>query len=253
MIEMDIEGLQSWVNSKIIENSLDIKLLEVDGVWGIISRMTFIQIFINKGAKKISKEELACIVSDLGDIDSDRIEAISEVESRGSGWTVSGLPVILYERHYFHRLTNIVMNISGLGWIGRGDWGGYSLDINNNDIDDSWEKLSYAVGKDVISACSSVSIGKFQVMGIYYKELGYSSPLDMLWDSRNGEYSHYKMLVGYIMNVAHILPFFLSLSIRAEDNIPFVRAYNGRYYYKNKYHIKIANVLKRLRLRRDGG
>ena len=65
----------------------------------------------------------------------------------------------------------------------------------------------------------------------------------MLWDASQTEYSHYKMLVGYI-KMARLVPAFLSLSTNPKNNIPFARGYNGSSYIKNSYHEKLANAMK---------
>ena len=75
-------------------------------------------------------------------------------------------------------------------------WGGYTIDFNKNNINDSWEKLAHAMCIDPDGALQSISIGRFQVMGTYYKELGYNHPIDLLWDASRSEMAHYKMLAG---------------------------------------------------------
>lgn len=243
---MNARQLQEWINSKIKEEKLNVPLLVVDGKGGSLTRASFIQIFVNKNAKAITNQELKEISLMLGDKDTKRIRAVAEVESSGAGWFNSGLPKILYERHYFYRYSKILKDVLGLGWIGAKSSGGYTEDVNKNGINDSWEKLSHAVCIDPDAALKSVSIGSFQVMGCWYKELGYDHPLDMLWDARNSEYAHYKMLVGFIIKVARIQPHFLRISGKAETNIPFVRAYNGVAYAKNDYHNKLARAYIRM-------
>lgn len=80
-------------------------------------------------------------------------------------------------------------------------------------------------------------------MGSYYKELGYSNPIDMLYAVTRDEKVHYELLVGYILNVAKIKNSFLKISTNAETNRAFCKAYNGSSYEKNNYHVKLARAM----------
>lgn len=236
---MNVRELQRWLNA----HGATPKLVE-DGIGGTLTRAAIIQVFVNKSASAITEGELLTIAKLLGDTDTKRIKAVSFVESAGSGWFNSGLPKILYERHYFYKLTSAaIRNLTGW-FIGRTS-GGYTTDVNNNGINDSWEKLAEAACKDPDAAFQSISIGKFQVMGAYYKELGYNHPIDMLWDARNSEYAHYRMLVGYITKVARMTSAYKKLSTNPEHCREFALRYNGKAYEKNNYHIKLANAMKR--------
>lgn len=233
-----VKLLQSWLN----EHGAQPKLKE-DGIGGTLTKLAFIQVFINKDAKSITKNELLQIAQSLGDTSIKRIEAVGKVESNGSGWYDSGLPKILWERHYFYRLTKQIINIATFGLISSPVSGGYTSDINKNGINDSWEKLAEAACVDPDKAIMSVSIGKFQVMGSYYLELGYDTPIDMLWAASRSEYEHYKMLAGYI-KMAKLIPAFLSISTIAHSNIPFVKGYNGPAWEKNDYASKLAVAMR---------
>ena len=231
----DIAFLQQWINDHSNAN------LAVDGVAGTLTRSAFILCFVNRSVPAVTENELLKIAMDLGDTDTRRIKAVSKVESGGSGWFDSGLPKILYERHLFYRYTQ---GAFGTTEYSNKQPGGYSLDANKNGINDSWEKLAMAVCKDPMAALQSISIGKFQVLGKYYRECGYSHPIDMLWEASRSEIAHYAMLRDYILKVANCRSAFLKLSTNPDDCRALAKAYNGPGYEKFDYHNKLARAMR---------
>lgn len=243
---MNIKELQIWVNDKIEERDLPILKIRPDGVWGPASRKAFLEVFRNKKAESITQEQLKNIAILLGDTNTNRIQAVAKVESSGSGWSNDGLVKILYERHYFFKFTKKIIEIAGLGFLSNSKYGGYTLDINKNSINDSWEKVSHAIAYNLDGALQSFSIGSFQVMTIYWEKLGYKSPLDMIYQCSLSEYEQYKCLANYILKVANLKKAFLSISSDPESCRAFAKGYNGALYYKGEYHIKIANAYKKV-------
>ena len=235
--DMEVAWIQAWLNVNCGTN------LEVDGVWGTSSRAEFISAMTCRNAKAITEDEMKSLVRRLGDVNDKRIKAIAKVESAGSGWFNSGLPKILYERHKFWKhVRNAANRVKS--WFANPLAGNYTMDANNNGINDSWEKLSLAIGKDPLAALMSVSIGKFQVMGEYYAQCGYNHPIEMLHACSRSELAQYELLVNYILNVAKILPAYNMLSTDPEKCRSFARAYNGAAYEKNRYHVKLAEAMK---------
>lgn len=245
---MKVSDLQFWLNDKIKQNNLNLKLLVVDGIGGPITRNAIYQVFKCSNAKAVTEEELLTFAKQLGDTNTKRIKAIGKVETNGSAWDKDGMPKILYERHYFYKYVNKTIYLPGYSdhFLSNSKWGGYTQDFNKNNINDSFEKLAFAACINPIGAFSSISISSFQVMGAYYKELGYNNPLDMLYDVSRNEAVHYKLLVGFILNVAKIKSSFLKLSTNPETNRAFCKAYNGPSYASifPGYHVKIANAMK---------
>ena len=243
---MNVADMQIWLNTKSKQNNLNIAPLVIDGIGGPATRNMIYQVFKCTNAKPVTEAELLDFAKQLGDTNTKRIKAIGKVETSGSAWTSDGTPKILYERHYFYKYVKKTIYLPGYSdhFLSNPKWGGYTQDFNKNSINDSWEKLAHAACIDPIGAFSSVSISSFQVMGIYYKELGYSNPIDMLYEVTRDESVHYKLLVGFILNVAKIKNSFLKLSSNPETNRAFCKAYNGSSYETNQYHIKIAKELK---------
>lgn len=245
---MNVADMQIWLNNKIKLNNLNLKPLVVDSVGGPATRNAVYQVFKCTNAKAVTEAELLEFAKQLGDTNTKRIKAVGKVETNGSAWDKDGMPKILYERHYFYKYVKKIIYLPGYTdhFLANPTWGGYTMDFNKNNINDSFEKLAFAACIDPIGAFSSISISSFQVMGIYYKELGYNNPLDMLYDVSRDEAVHYKLLVGYILKVANIKSAFLKISTNSETNRAFCKAYNGPNYASIApgYHVKLAKAMK---------
>ena len=233
---MNIKELQIWLNKKGAS-------LKEDGIPGPRTEKAILDIFTNKNAVAITEDQLLSLARELGDKDTKRIKAVAKVESGGSGWFETGRPKILYERHYFYRLTKKVAKWLSFGFISDPTAGGYTNDVNKDGINDSWNKLVKAAMINPDAAFQSVSVGKFQVMGAHYKMLGYSQPIDMVYAAVNSEYNHYAMLVNYIKGNG-MQKAFLALSTDPQTCRLFARGYNGKNYEKYDYHNKLAKALK---------
>ena len=234
--DLNVAWMQKWLNAHGAN-------LVVDGQGGSLTRAAIINVFVNKNAQAITQEQLQSIARDLGDTNTKRINAVAKVESAGGGWFDSGLPKILYERHKFWEWVQDKTK-RVLRWFSNPSPGDYTTDSNKNGINDSWEKLSLAACKDPFAAFQSISIGKFQVLGRWYRECGYEHPIEMLWAARNDEYAHYRMLRDYILNVANLKTAFLQISSKPDDCRNFARGYNGSKYEKYAYHTKIAKEMR---------
>lgn len=232
----DVAWVQAWLN---LNAGTD---LEIDGAWGTVSRVAFINAFVCKTATKITADEMEAIALELGDNNTNRLRAVAVVESGGSGWFNSGLPKILWERHKFWQW---VKNSSSrvVSWFANPAAGDYTMDVNKNGVNDSWEKLSLAIGKEPLAALQSISIGKFQVLGRYYRECGYNHPIEMLYACSRSEYAQYCLLRDYILKVANCKDAFLQISSNPNDCRVFAKAYNGAGYDKYDYHTKIAKEM----------
>lgn len=233
---LNVATMQKWLNSKGAN-------LIVDGKGGSLTRSAIIQVFVNKNAPAITQAQILSIANQLGDLTDRRIKAVAKVESNGGGWFDSGLPKILYERHKFWEWVQD-KRLRVVSWFANPKAGDYTSDANKNGINDSWEKLSYAACKDPLAAFQAISIGKFQVMGRWYRECGYEHPIEMLWAARNSELAQYEMLRDYIKKVAKIQTAFLKMTSNPDSCRAFAFGYNGSAYEKYDYHNKLARELR---------
>lgn len=221
---MDVRQLQSW----LVEHG---QAVSIDGLGGPATRAAIMAAFVNLEAPAVSDADIAAIAQTLG-CTSQQIRAIAQVESAGGGFTNEGRPKILFERHYFHRLTE---GRFGLQSFSNPRPGGYS--------ESSWEKLCLAACQDPDAAFSSASWGKFQVMGAHWQKLDYRSPIAMAFTMTRSEADHYEALSRYIIRFG-LVDAVRKLSTDPEDNRDFAKGYNGPGYRKFDYHTKLARAMR---------
>jgi hypothetical protein len=203
----------------------------VDGKPGKQTRAATVAAFTSNCAPAVTDADIAALATRLG-CSVKQVKAVAKVESGGSAYDSLGRPKILFERHLFHRLTD---GRHGLTIFSNPKGGDYNIS--------SWEKLTYALCKDVDAAFAAVSWGKFQVLGMHWRTLNYPSPLEMAYSTVTGEAAHYEMLARYIEK-NNLKDEMAALSTNAADNVAFAKAYNGPAYKKFRYDSKLAEAMK---------
>ena len=153
------------------------------------------------------------------------VKAVAEVESTGSGFLSNGRPKILFERHYFHRLT-------------KGKFSSFYPDISNRQsgwyTKNEHARLEKAAKLNREAALQSASWGKFQIMGAHWKALGYSSIQEFINAMYASETEHLMAFVKFVKVNG------LSDELQRKDWAGFARGYNGSNYHINKYDQKMA-------------
>lgn len=212
-----IAALQSYLNLRGAY-----PLLVEDGVPGPVTRAAFFEVFRCRTATAITSADIQRFATRLS-CKPAQLRAVAETESGGAGWDSTGLLAALYERHYgwkrFRILNTLLSNPAP---------GGYTVDIDHDGINDSWEKVADAAltFAEPNKAFECASWGKFQIMGAWWEQLGYSSPVDFVWRLSRSEVEHYEAFVRYIER------FSLIDALRRVDGNPanclaFARGYNG--------------------------
>ncbi len=203
----------------------------MDGQAGPATRAAIITALTNPAAPAVTAEEITAAAAEIG-CSVKQLSAVAKVESGGSGFDRLGRPKILFERHYFYRLTQ---GAHGVTIYSNSKGGGYDHD--------SWDKLTLAACKDPDAAFASASWGKFQIMGAHWHALGFASPMDMAYQMSRGEAAHYKALVGFI-KANGLVEKVKALSANPVTCAPFARAYNGPGYAQNRYDQKLADAMR---------
>lgn len=227
---------QTWLNSKLPAGHTP---LNVDGDCARLTVAATYVVFSNKQAKAATAEDLTNAASALGEVNSTRIRTVAEVEAPGSGWDSAGFPSILYERHYFWQLTNGVHGITPFSNPNRSSK--YTIDANRNGINDSWENVAAAMKYDARAAFQSFSMSRFQIMGKWYKLLGYDEPWEMAYAISRDEAVHYDLLVKWIKHNGKLAAF-KAINESSQSCRAFAQFWNGNAYASHNYHGRLASA-----------
>lgn len=163
------------------------------------------------------------------------IKAVLEVESRGRGFLPTGEPVILFERHWMHRLmrkrgltpptSSPVVQIKSGGYVGGA---GEHL------------RLQQAVAIHRESALESCSWGLAQIMGFHWQALGYASIQAFVNAMYKDEASQLDAFIRFIEKDRR-----MHIAILNEDWLTFALAYNGPAQAKNNYAPKMKAAFEK--------
>ena len=178
----------------------------------------------------LSQEDFENAAEKLG-VEPAKIRAVDEIESAGSGFLESGEPKILFEAHWFSKLTDgeydeSHSNISSPRWDRSLYEGGQK----------EHTRLQKAVDLDRKAALQSASWGRYQIMGFNYAECGYSKLQYFINDMYRNEREHLGAFVSFMKNQD------LAEPLRDGDWATFARRYNGPGYKENNYDKKLEEA-----------
>jgi hypothetical protein len=184
--------------------------------------------FVGAG-KPLSESGLNKAAGDLG-VGLPALWAVMTVETKGCGFLADRRPLILYERHIFHRRTggkhsNKAPDISNSSPGGYGPAG-----------DNQYRRLARAIKLDRKAALESTSWGLGQVMGFNFTDAGHASAEAMVAAMCESEDAQFQGMVGFI--VANQL----AKHLQNADWAQFAYLYNGKDFQKNKYDEKLARA-----------
>lgn len=170
------------------------------------------------------------------------LKAIATVEAGPEGAFLStGAPVILFERHVFHRLTK--GRFDGHPDISNPEPGGYGTYSAQH------KRLAAAAVLDKYAAFKSASWGLYQIMGENHAAAGFrdlsSGDNSGIQRFVNAMYrsadDHLRALVMFLRNDSRLVD-----ALRTKNWPAFAYAYNGPAYEKHDYHGRIAAAYARL-------
>ena len=210
------------------------------------------------------------------DCNSAVLKAIAKVESGGRSafWRINKIeggfvPAILYERHYFSRLTGKQYDekypdISWpVGYRKRDQLGKNDAKMNDGKVDaddiyssyaTSYLRLINAYRLDPSAALKSCSWGKFQVMGANFELCGAKSVEAFVQTMCTSELGQIQLLAGFIMNKSSSWKSMKNKALGKEISLwdavktknwrAIAFNYNGPSYETYGYHTKLEQAYK---------
>ncbi|NMY01559.1 N-acetylmuramidase family protein [Pseudomonas sp. WS 5059] len=183
---------------------------------GIKTELRFLELY---DGSVIEESDFVLAAATLGcEVEAIKAVAITETGSLGSYFTKAEddkVATILFERHYFHQLTGGRFDHSDPD-ISSPVSGGYGLHSAQ------YGKMVRAYRLSASEALKSASWGRFQIMGRYFSNAGYSSVEEFVRDLNCSEKNHLKAFVSFIKFDA-----VLSSAIVRKDWLRFALKYNG--------------------------
>lgn len=178
-------------------------------------------------ATRMTDEAIAKAAAALG-CEVAAVKAVIDVESRG-GFLSDKRPKILYERHFFSRLTKGKFDSKNPD-IASKSTGGYKGGPAE------YDRLAKAISLDRAAALQSASWGAFQIMGANFKVAGFSDVESFVVAMCKSEGDQLAAFVNFVKGNK------LDDELRHRDWVGFARGYNGPSYKKNSYDTKLANA-----------
>src|SRR5882724_4448863 len=182
----------------------------------------------------LSRSGFSAVAQSLN-VQAAEIWAVLAVETSGCGFLADRRPQILYERHYFHRLTGGRFDD---GDISDPKAGGYGPGGAHQ-----YDRLARAIAKDRTAALQSTSWGLGQIMGENCAEAGFQDVETMVAAMSHSEDAQLAAVAAFL-DATH-----LDAPLKAHDWASFAAGYNGPSYAKNHYDVRVPEVL----VRRDAG
>ena len=183
----------------------------------------------NGGAQVgVTDQDYVNAAAQLGSgIDPLLVRACAKVESGGkSGFGPSGLPIIAYEGHLFHKYTHHQYDethpLLSYPYKKKAGW---QWQLNNKDQVSAWKTLNEAMALDAAAALKSASWGMCQVMGFNYASCGYKDVFAFVEAMKAGSLGQLQAFVGYCKSASGMVS-----ALQRKDFAAMARAYNGPDY-----------------------
>jgi hypothetical protein len=165
------------------------------------------------------------------------IKAVRKVEAPRGSFDDEGRPTILYERHVFSRNSGRRFDASHpiLSSRTQGGYGKFSI---------QYDKFADACALDPEAAFKACSWGAFQVLGENAVALGYASAYDMVQRLLVSEAAHLDSFIRFVRTNKLVDKLRACRAGDPASCVPFVKAYNGKDFAKNNYHVNLANAAR---------
>ena len=181
-------------------------------------------------AEPLSMHGVRRVLDELG-VEPPVLLAVLAVESKSCGYLPDRRPIILFERHYFHRLTEGRFS-AGHPDISNPVAGGYLGGERE------YPRLIKAAELDRAAALQSASWGAGQIMGANFKACGFGDVESMVAAMMESEDAQLLAVSGFLRSKK------LVTALQAHDWAAVARTYNGAAFAKNKYDVRLAGAFE---------
>jgi len=180
--------------------------------------------------KKLTESDFIAIANKFK-VDLAAVKAVVDVEASGSGFLPNGKPKILFEAHWFGKLTQYKYNKSHAN-ISSTHW---NRSLYKGGVHE-WGRLDQAIGLSRQAALQSASWGLGQVMGFNYRTCGYSNVEEFVDAMHESEGKQVEAMFAFIQKNKLIAP------LNRKDWRSFAEKYNGPSFSANDYDGKLARA-----------
>jgi hypothetical protein len=180
---------------------------------------------------KLSHQDKVELAS-LYDIELASINAILEVESKGSGFLSDGRMVILFEAHHFSKFSKRKFDATH-PQISSPTW---NRTLYKKGAEE-WKRFDLALSLDRTAALLSTSYGLGQIMGFNYKVAGYPDVESMVKSFSYSEFYQLKGMLEFIKKSD-----LMYNALKDKEWARFAMLYNGSGYKANQYDIKLQKA-----------
>jgi len=179
-------------------------------------------------AEPLTRQGFRAVIADLG-VGVPELLAVLAVESKTCGFLSDRRPIILFERHIFHKRTGGRFSKSDPD-ISNPEPGGYT------GLGKEYARLEKAAKLDRAAALMSASWGAGQIMGFNHVAAGFADVESMVSAMQQSEDAQLASVASFVQ-AEH-----LTGLLRSRDWTAFARRYNGPGYAKNKYDLRLAGA-----------
>jgi hypothetical protein len=181
-------------------------------------------------SRALSKAGFATVGESLA-VKAQEIWAVLAVETSGCGFLADRRPQILFERHYFHRLTGGRFDDGDISDEAAGGYGASGAH--------QYDRLARAIAKDRTAALRSTSWGLGQIMGDNFAAAGFPDVETMVSAMVDSEDAQLAGVAAFLKS-SH-----LDAPLHAHDWASFARGYNGPDFAKNHYDVSLRGEFQK--------
>lgn len=181
-------------------------------------------------AEPLSKKGFMDVVADLR-VGIPELLAVLAVESRNCGFLPDRRPIILFERHIFHKLTRgrFSEHNRGISNPVAGGYGGLAKE---------YPRLEEAITLDRDAALKSASWGAGQIMGFNHAAAGFADVATMVSAMQRSEDEQLDSVAAFLKKNNFVR------FLQSRNWTALARGYNGAAFAKNKYDVRLNGAFQ---------